>query len=357
MRQLVVLAAWCGVFGALCAAFLGLSSFMAPDFWFFDNMSFFLWQFLFAGVAGTLLCVVGLFFVRRFSWLYRGVLGLSAIAVVSLAGLTGLRTVENTTSFVLPSNNASTIKLVSINLEALFLGDPVLQTYLEEVDADIIVFQETIWNLQKWQWQRRGLPVGGETNRPYPADYHVGQLGGLVVFSKFPIRDVASLVIPGVLSPGANVYHNADREILSLSLELESGPVDLVAVHPDSPRTHPRWNNKRAYFDKMDALIAELRTQKKSPVVVIGDWNSSPWSSRFQQSLSKNKLLTAYPDGFPQTTRYFYDYRLRWILGSPVDQIAVSSEVEIVDVSLGPDIGSDHRPLVVTLQLPETAAN
>lgn len=352
-HQLAVLAVWCAGLGAILAAVLGLSSFAGPDYWFSDNMSFFLWQFLFAGVAGTVFAVLGLLFVRRFKVLFKVTLGLAAIATISLATLTGLRTVENTTPFAKPLTDAPPIKIVSINLEALFLGDPVLQAYLEETDPDVVVFQETIWNLQKWQWQRRGLPLGGANNGVYPPYRSVGQLGGLVVFSKFPVEHANSVVIPGVQMSGANVYRDADREVLSVTLQVDERPVHLVAVHPDSPRTQPRWHNKRAYFDEMDRVIAERLGQKTGPVVAIGDWNSSPWSARFHQSLIKNNMLTAYPSGIPQTTRYFYDYRLRWILGSPVDQVAVTPGVELVDVSLGPDIGSDHRPLVVTLQLSE----
>ncbi|WP_209011014.1 endonuclease/exonuclease/phosphatase family protein [Labrenzia sp. PHM005] len=356
-RKLLGLAAWCAALGAICASALGLSSFLAPDYWLSDNMSFFLWQFLYAGFGGVLLGAIGLLLAHRFQALYRLTVAVAAIAIVSLAVLTGFRTVENTIDFVQPSDEVHTLKIASINLEALFLGDPILEAYLEEVDADVIVFQETIWNLQKWQWQRRGLPIGGTDNGIYPANYHVGQLGGLVVFSRFPIEDTASIVIPGVSMPGANVYHDADREILSLSLLVGGQKVNLVAVHPDSPRTQPRWQNKRSYLDIMDEAIAQLRQENPAPIVAIGDWNSAPWSARFQGSLTQNDLKTAYPNGIPQPTRYFYDYRLRWIIGAPVDQVAVSDDVGIEDVALGPHIGSDHRPLIVTLQLAEVAKN
>lgn len=351
------LAFWCAALGAICASALGLSSFLAPDYWLSDNMSFFLWQFLFAGVGGTLLAVLGLFRAHRFQTLYRLTVAVAVVAVLSLAVFFGLRTVENTSAFVQPSSEAQTIKIASINLEALFLGDPVLKAYLEDVDADVLVFQETIWNLQKWQWQRRGLPVGGVENEVYPPNYHVGQLGGLVVFSRFPIEDTSSIVIEGVRKPGANVYHDADREILSLSLLVDGQTVNLVAVHPDSPRTPPRWHNKRAYFDRMDGAIAKLRETASGPIIAVGDWNSSPWSARFHRSLTENGLKTAYPGGIPQPTRYFYDYRLRWIIGAPVDQVAVSEGVGFTGVALGPHIGSDHRPLIVTLELPEPAKN
>ncbi len=356
-RPLLVLAAWCCGLGAVFAASLGLSSFFAPDYWLSDNMSFFLWQFLYGGIGGTLCAFAGFWFVRSFRGVYRLLVVIAAIATTALAVLTGLRTVENTVPLVASSGDTREIKIVSINLEALFLGDPVLTGYLKEVDPDIIVFQETLWNLQKWRWHQRGLPIGGPDTSVYPEHLLVGDLGELVIFSRFPIEDTSSLIIPGVTPPGASVHYNADREILSFSINIEGQTVDLVSVHSDSPRTARRWQNKRAYFDKMDAVIAERLESDATPLIAIGDWNSAPWSARFQRSLEANDLATAYPDGIPQVTRYFFDYRLRWILGSPVDQVAVSKDIDIVDVSLGPHIGSDHRPLLVTLQLPEQAKN
>ena len=43
---------------------------------------------------------------------------------------------------------------------------------------------------------------------------------------------------------------------------------------------------------------------------------------------------------------------LYWILGSPVDQFAVSDDIKVLNVSTGPDIGSDHLPLIIEIELP-----
>lgn len=343
---------WGGALGALLAGGLGLSAFVAPDFWWTDNMSFFLWQFLFAGFAGVLLALGGLLKRHRFPLLYKVTVGLSVVAFVSLAVLFVGRASQNTVEFADPEPGAKTLKVVSINLEGLFLGDPVLEDYLKALNADVIVLQEAIWWLQERRWNRLNLPVGGAGENGFPEHYQVGRLGSVVVYSRPPILEASSEIVEGVLHPGARIYHDADREILSLKLQSSGGAVDLLAVHSDSPRTSERWDNKRAYFDQVDASLASKQAVSSSPVLVVGDWNSSPWSARFQRTLDVHDLVTAYPEGWPQPTRYFFDYRLRWLLGAPVDHFAVSPDIGVLDVSLGPDIGSDHRPLEVTLQLP-----
>ncbi len=340
---------WCGSLGAIAVSVLGLLAFLAPDVWFADNMSFFLRQFLAAGLAGCLAGAAGFLVRHRLRLIYRVTWVLALAAFLSLAGLTGARTLANTKPLGPAAPGDRPLKVVSINLEHLFLGDKVLQAFLEKEQPDVVVFQEVLWWLQERRWQRLGLPVGGAGKNGFPEYLKVGDLGGLAVYSRFPLSEEETRVISGDVPSGANVYYDGDRELLSLSLDTGAAPLHLLVIHPDSPRSEIRWENKRRYFDEADAVIDTLKAGNGSNILAIGDWNSSPWSARFQQTLERNGLKTAYPDGWPQTTRFFFDYSLHWILGAPVDQFAVSRDIQIVNVSLGPDIGSDHLPLIVEI--------
>lgn len=356
-HSLYSLICWCCCLGALLGGILGISAFVAPKFWLADNMSFFLRQFLAAGLLGAVVGASGLLLRHRMALLYKTVWVLSVLSLVCLAGLTGARTLANTAVAAPLTDGSRPIKVISINIEHLFLGDAVLAAFLEQENADVIVIQESLWWLQERRWERLGVPVGGTGKNGFPDYLKVGELGGLAVYSRFPIISEETRIIEGTLPPGANVYYDADRELLSLTLETGDTPLHLVVIHPDSPRTKSRWKNKRRYFDEVDRLIKDLRTQDDGSILAIGDWNSAPWSGRFHETLSDGGLKTAYPDGWPQTTRFFFDYRLHWILGSPVDQFGVSDDIQLVDVSLGPHIGSDHLPLIVELALPQPPSN
>lgn len=340
---------WLGSLGAITVCLMGLSAYLAPDFWLADNMSFFLRQFLVAALAGVLGGALGFLVRHRMPQLYRVLWTLAVVALVALAGFTGARTLANTKPAGPLAAGDQPLKIISINIEHLFLGDEVLQDFLKQENPDIIVLQEVLWRLQERRWERLGLPVGGIGENGFPDHLKVGDLGGLVVYSRFPVIKAEEQVIRGELPPGANVYYNADRELLSLTLDTGKGPLHLVVIHPDSPRTKARWLNKRRYFDEVDAVIDRLQAENGDNILAIGDWNSAPWSKRFQDTLTRNDLKTAYPAGWPQTTRFFFDYRLHWILGAPVDQFAVSRDIQVVNVALGPDIGSDHLPLIVEL--------
>lgn len=351
--SLASLICWCGSLGALTFCLLGISSFVAPDFWFTDNMSFFLRQFLAAGLVGCLAGAFGLLMRHRLRLIYRTVWGFALVAFLTLAGATAARTLENTADIQPAQANGGQIKIISINIERMFLGEKRLTAFLQKEQPDILVIQEAMWWLQERRWKRLDLPVGGTGENGFPDYVKVGAADNLVVYSRFPILEESSRIVLGDLHEGASVVHDADRELLLLTLETGNRPLNLLAVHPDSPRSHIRWLNKRRYFAEADTLIGGSQESGRRPLLVIGDWNSAPWSARFQETLSQNGLKTAYPGGWPQTTRFFFDHRLHWLLGSPVDQFAVSDDIRILNVSTGPHVGSDHLPLIVVLELPD----
>lgn len=354
---LASLACWCGSLGALTFCVLGLSSFAAPDYWFADNMSFFLRQFLAAGLIGCLMGTLGLWIPHRLRLIYRFIWLLAVVSFGALVGFTAARTLENTTAISSPGSGGLAIKVISINTERMFLGDKRLTAFLEREQPDILVIQEALWWLQERRWERLELPIGELGQKGFPDHVEVGASGSLVVYSNLPFQTKTSRIVRGELHDTASVIHDPDRELLQVSLDTGTTPLKLLAVHPDSPRNLIRWQNKRLYFDEADTVIQDLRKAGNAPLLVIGDWNSAPWSARFQQTLSRNGLKTAYPGGWPRTTRFFFDYRLHWILGSPVDQFAISDGIRVLDVSTGPDIGSDHLPLIVELELPASNQN
>lgn len=342
---------WCGSFGAIVFCALGISAFVAPDFWFTDNMSFFLRQFLAAGLAGCAAGALGLMLPHRLVRLYRLAFGLALVLFLALTIATVARTLDNTVEAAAPSSDGLTLKIASINVERMFLGDKRLTSFLEREKPDIIVFQEVMWWLQERRWERLELPVGSKGENGFPEYLAVGSAESLVVYSSLPILETRSKIVRGDLHEGASVIHEADREILEAALDAGGQNLNLISVHPDSPRNDTRWHNKRRYFQETDKTIRNLQDENAGPLLVIGDWNSAPWSARFQRTLSENGLRTAYPGGWPKTTRFFFDYRLYWILGSPVDQFAVSDDIKVLSVSTGPHIGSDHLPLIVEIEL------
>lgn len=345
MRRLLSLLGWTSLAAGLGFALLGLSAFALPEYWLSDNMSFFLYQLLTgAGLAGLVSATILPWLAHR-KGLYRAAIALLVTVFVIVAGLTVARTLAVSNPVAGLDGDQHAIRFASINLERLYLGDDRLMGYLQRLDADVLVFQETAWWLQRHRSARHGLPDGLAGVGPYPDHYLIGELGNLAVFSAYPFQKIEYIRVPG--TPAGDLF--AEREILALELATPRGPLQVVAVHPASPRTRQSWGDRQRYLGTLEETVARRKTRASGPVLVIGDWNTAPWSGHFAGLLDEAGLKSGFPGNVPQATRFFFDYRLRWVLGAPVDHVAVTPDLAIVDMHLGPDVGTDHRPLVVDL--------
>ncbi|WP_106754733.1 endonuclease/exonuclease/phosphatase family protein [Pannonibacter carbonis] len=356
VKAMFRLAAWSGLLLALAMAFLSVLPFVAPDFWFADNMSFFLPQLL----TGGTLAICGAFVCRLIA--RRRLKGsvFAAFALIVVLGLvagtalTSLRTASvlalgRSGPAIANGEHGTPFRVVSINLEMRYLGDTDFMDYLENLNADVLVFQETNWRQQlryreKVRKETGPLPGTG----PYPATFHVGDLGSVVVFSHHPVLSSENIRVDGVCGDG----QWGQREILRMRLDVAGKPVTFIALHPESPRTPCRFEARQVYYAALGLELARLRRESTDPVILAGDWNMSPWSAHFSQLLQAGDLKTLFPSSIPVITRFFFDYRLSWFLGAAVDHIAVSPSIEISAVAVGPDVGSDHVPLIADLVLP-----
>jgi endonuclease/exonuclease/phosphatase (EEP) superfamily protein YafD len=118
----------------------------------------------------------------------------------------------------------------------------------------------------------------------------------------------------------------------------------LHAIHTYSPnwpggRVHQR--NKQ--FDK---LIALMQQSSETPTIVMGDFNTSPWSRSFSKFQREGKLIDTrlYRGNLPTWPSFFGDF------GIPIDHAMVTSEVKVHRrYNINDGIGSDHKPIVLEL--------
>jgi len=104
---------------------------------------------------------------------------------------------------------------------------------------------------------------------------------------------------------------------------------------------------------KRDRMLAGLGTwaeRRDKPRVVMGDLNATPWSASLRGLLRESRLVNSqagfgvsgtWPSSMPAAGRI------------PIDHCLHSLEVVTVAREVGPDVGSDHRPLKVALQWAE----
>jgi len=134
------------------------------------------------------------------------------------------------------------------------------------------------------------------------------------------------------------------RPWLRARLTTAAGALQVVAAHPSPPA-------RRELMEITTVEMAELGRElavSEQPLVLLGDLNSTPWSSRFRELLSTTGLRDS-TRGFglqPSFPVGLLPLRI------PLDHALVSSELEVLDRRLGPDIGADHLPVILDLRLP-----
>jgi endonuclease/exonuclease/phosphatase (EEP) superfamily protein YafD len=120
--------------------------------------------------------------------------------------------------------------------------------------------------------------------------------------------------------------------------------VRLFATHPLSPLTPARWTS---LFEDLRTL-ADMAAAAPRPCIVAGDFNATPWSAAYRVFTAVSGLRdTALGRGVQATWN-------AWLPAPriPIDHVFASPDVAVARRAVGPDVGSDHFPVEVTLVLP-----
>jgi len=139
-------------------------------------------------------------------------------------------------------------------------------------------------------------------------------------------------------------------------VEKSSACLTIIALHAPGPQLPEAAVGEPAVRrDGLLALAADRarrRLTAQDHVLVIGDFNATPYSSVFRDMLRRSGLAdsamvpTEKPE-WPQPT-----WLSTWPgVGLPIDNALISPGMRVVERRLGPNIQSDHRPLVLHLRL------
>ncbi len=208
---------------------------------------------------------------------------------------------------------------------------------LRSFDADVVVAQEVWWPDEgpaavDTAAAERGATVqaamfGRGIVDPWPhyvSDRRALGSIGIAVMSRLPTRFVANLPLDGIATDPA-----PQRCAQHLALDVDGHDLDLVAVHLSSRLPHaPPMQLRR------------LRPQlppPEQPTVIVGDFNL--WGP----------AVAAMLPGWRRAVR-----GRTWPAHRPhsqIDHVLVRDDVDVVDATILGEVGSDHRPLRVTLRL------
>lgn len=129
--------------------------------------------------------------------------------------------------------------------------------------------------------------------------------------------------------------------VFAVLTRFASAPADLVVagVHLANPLYRPASHQKAEA-----ARLASVLGRLEGPVVVAGDFNMTPFSARYGTLLRESGLRRAeggLNSTWPAPLTPF---------GLPLDHILVNAAVGLASMRVGPRLGSDHRPVIATME-------
>lgn len=114
----------------------------------------------------------------------------------------------------------------------------------------------------------------------------------------------------------------------------------VIGAHPASPKGRRRMRVRDAEI----AAIGQQAVAAAGPVAAVGDFNATPWSAPMRRLVRTTPLR--YADLVATTWPTFLP---RW-LGIKIDHVMLGNGCTLVDYAVGPDVGSDHRPVLATVR-------
>jgi len=253
-----------------------------------------------------------------------------------------------------PPNGREPLRVVLFNMMGAWNDMVTAQPWLVQQDADIIVLVET-----ESPFFDPRLP---ELYVMYPYEEEIR--GNIRVFSRFPFSEIEPIWLEEVTGklPG--------RLMLRLNIQWDEQPFSLYAVHLSLPEREPQQPGDSVYnvgfpFSFMLEYDESRRNQQierllqivqneTQPYLVLGDFNTSSYSMIYaamaavmQDSYQEMGDGTGhtYPVGGVPPFPAWVQPMLR------IDYIWHSQQWRTTHFAVGPELESDHLPLVAELVL------
>ena len=153
------------------------------------------------------------------------------------------------------------------------------------------------------------------------------------------------------------VFHfGPERGFVAVELVVEGIKLTFVAIH-----AYPRqWRGAEGFRLRTLTLegLGEKAASLSHPLLVMGDFNASTWSPAYKTMVKKSSLRNAQQGFGLVVTHHGHDAVSRW-LWRPIDHCLQTADVKVNRFWTGPDLGSDHLPILVECILPRvtTQAN
>jgi len=305
-----------GLLLALAPSWLGL---LGAWHWQLDLMAHFRWQYLIGSAVAMLFAML---LGRRVG------IALALRRLLRNAVLIG-RLAVGTAHPVEAATDAPPLRVLSFNVLTSNLRRQTVLEYLQQSGADVIVLLEVD---DAW------LSVLTPLQRSHP--HHVARAApdnfGIALFSRVPASAVKLLHLPGAREVSATA-----------TLAYQGRRVHVVGTHPVPPGSRALAQARDAQLDAVSAYAQQLG----EPTIVVGDLNATPWSHGLRIATRRGLGFRSIDPPWTPT------WQARTPVAVPIDHALCTAELVVTRREVGPDLGSDHRPMLFELRWAAGAAD
>jgi len=239
-------------------------------------------------------------------------------AVMPIVGYTRARPIN-------PQPSAPEFRLITFNIWHHNAETARIASFLEHSEADVVVIQEA-------------TPMHARLLRQQLASYPYSMLDGTlddgtIIFSRWPI-EAAQYV---ALAEGG-------ARAASINVRWRDHAIQVMGVHLHWPLGAQVSRFRNA---ELVGLAALAKGVELHPLLVAGDFNITPWSSFYRQFVRDSELSDAdlgqrLQASWPSILGPF---------GLRIDHCLHSEHWDVIATRTGPELGSDHLPVIVDLRL------
>lgn len=130
---------------------------------------------------------------------------------------------------------------------------------------------------------------------------------------------------------------------LLATIGAEPGALQVLLTHPVPPMSAGGSARRNAQLVGLGSRLWSSRA------IVLGDLNATPWSRAYQTLCAPSNLQSGrHGRGLQSSWPTYYPPPMR----IPIDHVLHTPDLHVLEHRLGPDVGSDHFPVVARLRVP-----
>jgi endonuclease/exonuclease/phosphatase (EEP) superfamily protein YafD len=290
--------------------FFHLGSYLGQRLWFFDLISNFRIQILYAFIV-----FLGFYIYKKNKTFALANLILIVSIILPLM------------PFYLPKKTKeiveNSLKICSSNLELTNTNIEGLENLISAENPDVLLLMEVT---PKWQ-----SLINTEISAKYPYQVWKPQPGyfGIALLSKIPLNHSE------IVYSGPSHLPNIIAEISVNDL-----PITLVGIHPPPPINVAHFKMRNNQYLQINQILQNLNTA----IVLMGDFNTTSHSTALKILLQKTRLKDSRIGNGLQPTWSLYSVLPSFFA---LDHIFVSPDLKVQKRYRGTDISSDHLPILL----------